>query len=103
MVKTNLSPSEVRTKANSYFTSKNYSLVSQTDTQIVYEDGKDVSTLWLILGILFLLIGAIIYYLLAKKHSVTILISGEPPNINVEAISNSKKSLTDGNAFLSSL
>ena len=103
MVQSNLSLGEVKTKANTYFSSRNYSLVSQTDTQLVYEDGKDVKTIWLILGILFLLIGALLYYFMAKKHTVTVIISELDQGTNVETTTNTKESLTDANAFLASL
>ena len=102
MVQSSLSPDEVKTKANLFF-SKNYKLVSQTDTQFVYENGKDIDAIILIIGVLFLLIGAILYYFLAKTHSVTVIVSERANGSNVEVISTTQKSLTDGNAFLASL
>lgn len=103
MVQSALTQAEVKTKANSSFSAKNYNLVSQTDTQLVYEDGRDVKAIWLILGILFLLIGAVLYYFLAKKHTVTVIISETEQGTNVETTTNTQKSLTDANAFLASL
>jgi len=44
MVQSKLTLSEVKTKANLYFSSNKYNLVSQTDTQLVYEDGRDIKT-----------------------------------------------------------
>ena len=77
--------------------------MSQTDTQIVFEDGRDFKTGWMIIGILFLLIGALLYYFMAKKHTVTIIIGERDSSTNVEVITNTRRSLTDGNAFLTSL
>jgi len=102
MVQSSLSLPEVKLKASSFF-SKEYTLVSQTDTHIVFEDGRDIKTGWLIVGILFLLIGALLYYFMAKKHTVTIIIGERDAGTNVEVITNTRQSLTDGNAFLASL
>jgi len=103
MVQSSQSLSEIKSKANAYFASKEYKLVSQTDSQIVYEGGRDVKTSWLVLGILFLLIGALLYYFTAKKHNVTIIISEREVGTNVEVATNTQQSLTDANAFLASL
>ena len=102
MVQSSLSLPEVKLKASSFF-SKEYTLVSQTDTQIVFEDGRDFKTGWMIIGILFLLIGALLYYFMAKKHTVTVIIEERDDGTSVEVITNTRRSLTDGNAFLASL
>jgi len=57
----------------------------------------------LIVGILFLLIGALLYYFMANKHTVTVIINEREQGTNVETTTNTRKSLTDANAFLASL
>jgi len=84
-------------------TAKNYTIISQTDTSISFEDGKQINTILLILGILFLLIGAVIYYLLATKHKTTITFNEVPGGVNVETSTNTTQSLRDAQDFLMSL
>ena len=57
----------------------------------------------LIVGILFLLIGTLLYYFMANKHTVTVIINEREQGTNVETTTNTRKSLTDANAFLASL
>jgi hypothetical protein len=102
MIQSSLSLPEVKSKAGSFF-SPNYTLVSQTDTQIVFEDGRDIRFGWMLLGLAFLLIGGLFYYFMAKKHTVTIIIGERDVGTNVEVITNTHQSLTDGSAFLTSL
>ena len=57
MIITNLSPEEVSEKAIQHMAGKDYKLVSRSEGMLVFEDGKELKTWLLILGILFLFIG----------------------------------------------
>jgi hypothetical protein len=100
MVITRLSREDASTKAIQFMASQNYKVVSKSDTTIVFEDGKDFNTGILILGILFLLIGAILYYLLATKHSITITMSDAETGLNVQCTTSTQKSMLTANQFL---
>lgn len=103
MVTTGLAPKEVRKKAMVQLGAGDYSLISQSEDMLVFEGGKDISMGWMILGLLFLLIGAIIYYLLAKNHKIIVNINELETGSNVECISNTSKSRKDADGFLNSL
>ena len=103
MVLVALSREECSSRAVRFMTAKNYTIISQTDTSISFEDGKEINTILLILGILFLLIGAIIYYLLATKHKITITFNEVSGGVNVENSTNTTQSLRDAQDFLMSL
>jgi len=82
---------------------KDYKLVSRSEGMLVFEDGKQINTLLLILGILFLLIGAIIYYLIATKHTITLTISATADGTQVQSTTNTQKSMLISTEFLNSL
>ena len=103
MARTSLSKEAVTRRAAEHMAANNYKLVSETETIIVFEDGKDTKTWALVLLILFLLVGAIIYYLISKRHTVTVTISEIEGGTDVQCTTNSSKSLLDSNAFLRSL
>ncbi len=100
LVQVNLQKDEVHQKAVQFFSGKNYTIISTTESSITFEDGKDISTGLLVLGIFFLLIGAILYYLLAKKHQVTITYSEITNGTNVNCSTNSSKALKHSQDFL---
>ncbi len=103
LVQVNMQKDEVNQKAVQFFSSKNYSIISTTESSVAFEDGKDISTGILVLGILFLLIGAILYYLLAKKHQVTITYSEITNGTSVNCSTNSSKALKDSQDFLQTI
>lgn len=103
MVLIALPKEEYSRRAIHFMSSKNYNIISQTETSITFEDGRDYNTIILILGILFLLIGAIIYYLLSKKHTVIMTFSEAPGGVNLESSTNTTRSLKDTQDFLMSL
>lgn len=103
MVITSLSKELATQRAIQHMAAKEYKLVSQTEEMLVFEDGKNISTGWLILGILFLFIGAIIYYLIAKKHTITVMITETDIGTKVQCTTNTTKSLMESNIFINSL
>lgn len=82
---------------------KNYKLVSRSENMLVFEDGKDTKTWLLILGILFLLIGAIIYYVMATRHTITVTMSTNADGTQVLTTTNTQKSMLTSTEFLSTL
>jgi hypothetical protein len=87
-----------------FFSTKNYQVISTTESSISFEDGKDMSTGLLILDSLFLLIGAILYYLLSKRHMITVTYSELPDGTtSVNCSTNSSKTLKDAQDFLQTL
>jgi hypothetical protein len=70
---------------------------------LVFEDGKDLNTALLVLGILFLLIGAVLYYLLSKRHTVTVTLNETDKGVEVTCGTNSSKAMQVANDFLQSL
>lgn len=103
MVVTNLTPEMVNEKAIQHMAARDYKLVSRSEGMLVFEDGKDLKTWLLILGILFLLIGAIIYYLMATKHTITITISTIADGTQVQSTTNTQKSMLVSSEFLNTL
>lgn len=83
-----------------FMTTNNYNLISQTETTMTFKDGKDINIVLLILGILFLLIGAILYYLLANTHTITVTITETPKGIEVECATNTTEALKTANNYL---
>ena len=102
MVITTLSPNEVSEKAIQHMAARDYKLVSRSEGMLVFEDGKEINTGLLILGILFLLIGAIIYYLIATKHTITLTISATADGTQVQGTTNTQKSMLDSTELLNS-
>jgi len=82
---------------------KDYKLVSRSEGMLVFEDGKDLKTWLLILGILFLFIGAIIYYLMATKHKITLTISETADGTQVQGTTSTQKSMLVSTEFLNLL
>jgi hypothetical protein len=103
MVLIALTKDECSRRAVQFMSTKNYTMISQTETSISFDDGKDINTGILILGILFLLIGAILYYLLAKKHTLIVTFNEVSGGVNVESSTNTTKSLKDAQDFLMTL
>ena len=103
MVITSMSKELATQRAIQHLAAKDYKLVSQTEEMLVFEDGKDISTGWLIVGILFLLIGALLYYFLAKRHTITVTITETDSGTKVQCTTNTTKSMMESNSFLSSL
>ena len=103
MVITSLSRELATQRAIQHMAAKDYNLVSKTEEMLVFEDGKDISTGWLIVGILFLLIGAILYYIIAKKHTITVTITEADSGTKVQCATNTTKSMMESNTFLNSL
>jgi len=103
LVTTSLSKELVTQKAIQHMAAKDYNLISQTDDMLVFEDGKNISTGWLILGIFLLLIGAIIYYIMAKRHTITVTLTGIDDGTRVLCATNTTKSMMESNLFLASL
>ena len=94
---------EVSQKALDFMTTKDYKLISQTESSITFENGRNCSTGILIILIIFLLIGAIIYYFLAKKHTITVTFIEAAGGTNVECSTNTTESLKDSQDFLRAL
>ncbi|MHA2061629.1 MAG: hypothetical protein ACW963_04985 [Candidatus Sifarchaeia archaeon] len=104
MVQVQLRGQEIHQRAMQFFSAKNYKVISTTESSITFEDGKDMSTVLLILGILFLLIGAILYYLLSKRHMITVTYSElQDGTTNVNCSTNSSKTLKDSQDFMQTL
>ena len=103
MVETSLSKELVTQRAIEHMAAMDYKLVSQTETMLVFEDGKDIKTWLLVLGILFLLLGAILYYILAKTHNITVTVTETDSGRNVQCSTNTQISLLESDSFLSNL
>jgi len=107
MVLVALGKDDVSQRAIEFMSNKDYKLISQTESSITFEDGKDFNKWIMILLVLFLLLGAIIYYLLAKRHNVTVTVNRatvrDYVGAQVECSTNSSKSLRDSHDFLRSL
>lgn len=103
MVITSLSKEIVAEKAIKHMAAKEYKLINKTDTTLVFEDGKDIDTVILILGIIVFLIGAILYYFLSKRHTITIAMSDTDSGTNVQCTTNTSKSMLESTSFLGSL
>lgn len=103
MVITSLSKELVVQKAVQHMTANNYQVISESETMLVFEDGKDIKTSWLVLGVLFFLIGAILYYLLAKKHTITLTINETDSGTEVQSTTNTTEAMRVSNNFLRTL
>jgi len=103
MVTVELSKEDVNERAIQFMASNDYKLISRSDNMLSFEDGKDMKTWLLVLGILFLLIGAIIYYLMSKRHSITITISETSDGTKVTSTTNTQKSMLIANEFINTL
>ena len=103
MVITSLSTEEVSQKAIQQMAAQDYKLVSRSEGMLVFEDGKDIKTWLLIVGIFFLLIGAIIYYMIATKHIITLTMSVTAEGTQVQGTTNTQKSMLVYTQFLNSL
>jgi len=98
-----LTKEEVSRRAIQFFGDMGYNMISRTEESIVFEDGRDISMVTLILGTIFLLFPAILYYLLANKHMVNVTIREVSGGVNVECSTNTTGALSDGQDFLTSL
>jgi len=98
-----LSKESVAQRAVQYMTARGYRLISRTESVLVFEDGKDLNVVILILGILFLLLGAIIYYLVSTKHTITVTISQTDKGTEVQCTTNTTGAMQIANDFLQSL
>ena len=103
LVTTPLSKEIVTQRAVQHMSAKEYYLISKTETTLVFEDGKDIDNVLLFLGILFFLIGALLYYFLAKRHTITMTINETDSGTNVQCTTNTSKSMLESNTFLESL
>jgi hypothetical protein len=104
LVITSLSPNEVSEKAIQHMAAKNYKLISGSDNILIFEDGSAIN--WILFTIylfIFLLIGAVIYLLLADKHRLTLTVSATEAGTKVQATTNSNKSRSDSTEFLNLL
>ncbi len=103
-VKTSLSPTDVKQRATEALTPQGYTIRTTSETQVVYEDGRDVNWIVFVLLLLCIIVGAIIYYFLAcKKHEIIVSIRPDGTGSEVNVTSTTSKSSNDGNSFLNTL
>ncbi len=107
MVVTKLSSDEVIEKAIRHMAMEDYKLVSRSEGRtraLVFEDGKEFKIWLLVLGILFLvIIGGVVYYLMATRHTISITISTTAEGSQVQATTNTQESMLVSTDFLNSL
>ena len=101
MVKTTKTKQEVISEARTYF--GEYSIVSKTDSVIIFEDGRDFNAMLMILAVLFLFLGAIIYYFMSQKHSIQLTFTESVDGLNVNCLTSTEKALKDSLQFLSTI
>ncbi|MEM3447904.1 MAG: hypothetical protein QXO75_02675 [Nitrososphaerota archaeon] len=96
---------EVRKRATEFFTAREYSIKTTSDTQIVFSDGRDVNWwVFFILLIFVAIIGAVLYYFLATKtHEVIISLRPSVFGCEIDVASTTSKSSIDANDFLNTL
>ena len=103
-MKTLLSPNDVKQRATEALTPLGYTIRTTSETQVVYEDGRDVNWIVFVVLLLCIIVGAIIYYFLAcKQHEIIIGIRPDGTGSEVNVTSTTSKSSNDGNSFLNSL
>ena len=100
---TSLPKKDIFTRANAQLGAANYNIVSQTETSIVYNGGKAINWVVFVLLLCLVLIGAIIYYLIAKEHQVVLNIMPVNGNIEVTGSGNTTKAQQVVNTFIASL
>jgi hypothetical protein len=103
MVLTKQPKGKVVQRAKNYFLVRNYATISQSENQIVLEEGKDLNIGLLILAVFFFLIGAVIYYLISAKHKITVTLQDTSDGLKVDCFTNTQESFSIANNFLNSL
>lgn len=105
MVETDLSKSVVIDKAVGFFTSKGYSLQTQTESIVVFKsDKREIN--WLFFGILCCLgvIPALIYYyFMSDFHQITLSFATKEKKLSVTATGNTDRAKKDAAEFVNSL
>lgn len=103
-MKTTIKPFEVKQRASDTFSALGYSTKTSSETQITYEDGRDVNWLYFVLLLICILVGAIIYYfIVCKKHEIILNVRAEGQGSEVTISSTTPKSSMDANNFINQL
>lgn len=70
---------------------------------MIFNAGKDINNIILVFGTLFFFVGAILYYLLAKTHSISISFIEDSGGIGVQTSASTEKAEIIADEFLDSL
>ena len=105
MVQVNLTKSAIIDKAVAFFTSKDYSIQTQTESIVIFKTEKREVN-WAIVFVLCCLgiLPALIYYFFFSEfHRVTLSLAAEDKNTTVTATGNTGKAKKDAEEFTISL
>lgn len=103
-MKTSLNKAEIVARVTSYFGAANYTVLTQTESSIVVQNGKDINwPLFIFLLICVTLVGGIIYWVVAKTRQVVVNFTPTNDHLEVTATGNTKKAQAEATAFLNSL
>ena len=102
-VKTPITKTNLIQRINTYFGSSNYNILSQSENNVILQGGKDIDGCLLVVLLLLLLVGALIYWAMAKAHQVVVNWEYGDGFLTVTATGNTYKAQQLASNFLNSL
>ena len=103
-MKTKIEKADLITRVTSHFSAANYTIQTQTESSIVLQGGKDINWPLMILLIFCTgLIGALIYWLVAKTNQVVVNYTASDGYLDIAATGNTNKAQALATSFISSL
>jgi hypothetical protein len=79
---------------------KDFYLESKTRDQLVFSDGKDINTAILILSFLMFILGGFLYYLLSRRHMITMNLVNTRQGTHIELYGSTPFSNTVSEEFI---
>jgi uncharacterized membrane protein YagU involved in acid resistance len=102
-MKTNLKKTDLISQANARMGASNFTVLTQTESSIVFQGGKDINWFLFVLLLCLVVVGAIIYYVVSKNSQVIVNWSQTNGALEVTASGNTKKAQAVASSFLNSL
>lgn len=103
-MRTKLTKADLISRATTHFGASNYTILTQTESSIIVQDGKDINwPLFIFLLICITLIGAIIYWVVVKTNQIVINFTPVNGYLEVIATGNTTKAQAQALAFMNSL
>lgn len=102
-IQTPVTKSNLIQRINTYFGSSNYTIFSQSENNVVLQGGKDIDGCLFVVLLLLLLVGALIYWVMAKSHQIVVNWENGDGFLTVTATGNSRKAQIAAMNFLNSL
>jgi plastocyanin domain-containing protein len=103
-MKTKLTKADLVSRVTTHFGATNYTILTQTESSIVVQNGKDINwPLFIFLLLCITLIGGIIYWAVAKTRQIVVNFTAADGFLEVSATGNTKKAQAHAAAFLTSL